>query len=190
MRRRRRHLDYRPAQQIIEAPIGKDDAVVFEQRSIELAMFFSPDAAHLEDVGKIGIEPELDRQLDFGAVEIKKGEAVEKNLGAEQLLAADVDGVFREIEGLAQRGPSCSKLNLRNEGFFCAGGEYDGVTSIDVELEMTQKSRVVVEEPHIRCSRRSNVPGRVGGKKRLPVDEGQVIALVVRLQALHGLFGL
>src|SRR5215469_3361484 len=157
--RRWRHFNDGLAQQIIEPAITKGDRVVFEQRSIELAMFFPPDTTHLENVSEIGIKPELHRQLNFRAVEIQKGEAVEKNLGAEQLLATDVDRVFREIEGLAQGGTGGGKLNLRNEGLFCAGGKHNSMAGIDVELQMAQKSGVAIEEADVGCSRRSDIPG-------------------------------
>lgn len=57
--------------------------------------------------------------------------------------------------------------------------------SVDLELELAEEARVIVEEADIRRAGGRNVAGHGGGQKRLAIDESKVVDLA-RFQVLVG----
>src|SRR5205823_14631341 len=96
-------------------------------------------------------------------VEVLKRHAVKEDIVGQQLLAADVDGVFRQIERLAQRDVAGGQLNLRRERLLCARRKHHSAVVADAELEVAQKARVIVEETDVGSARRHDVASDGGG---------------------------
>ena len=77
-------------------------------------------AANLENIDEVGIEHEFDGEVDRRHVEVFEAEAIEKNIGRQQLFAADVDRVLRQVEGVAQGDVAGGELDLRGKGLLVA----------------------------------------------------------------------
>ena len=111
-RRLRAHLNQGLAHDIIATAIVETDRGVRGDRLIELTLHGTRDAAHLEDVDKIGVIQQLHGKFHGRLVEVLKGEPVEEYVAGKQLLAPDVHRVLRQIEGVAQR---CCRWSIQSE---------------------------------------------------------------------------
>ena len=97
----RRNLDHCLAHHAVQATIIKRDAIIGDHGLVILAMFLTCYAAYLEYIDEICIEQHLHREVHRSEIEILEGHAIEKYLRSQQLFAADVDCVFRQVERVA-----------------------------------------------------------------------------------------
>src|SRR5579884_823280 len=182
--RRGIHLHGGLAHGAVEAAVAEGGNVVFQDGPEVLPVHRPGHAAHLEHVNKIGRVADFNHELDGLQVEIFKRHAVEKHVVGQQLLAAYVNGVFRQVKRFAQRDVAGGQLDLRCEGFFRAGREHDGAMAADAQLKVAEEARVIVEEADVGSAGRHDVAGDGGGEKRLAVDEREVVDLA-RFQRLE-----
>src|SRR5581483_574152 len=80
---------------IVESPIVEDESVVAENGLVILSAFVPRASAHLENINEIRFKRNLDQQFGVRLIEVRKGDRVVKQLRSQQLLAANVDCVFR-----------------------------------------------------------------------------------------------
>src|SRR3954468_24503230 len=118
---RRRHLDYRPADDVVEAAVVERERIAADDRTIKLSMLSTRAATRLEDVHEVGVEGDLYLEVHVREVEVVEGDLVEEDVVGEQLLAPDVDSVLRHFIRLAQRDLAGGEFDLRRESFFRGG---------------------------------------------------------------------
>ena len=124
---------------LVQTAIGKGERVFLYDRLEILSVDSSGDAANLKDVDEVSIENQIDRQVDGRHVEVFEAEAIEKNIRAQQLFAANVDRVLRQIEGIAQGDVAGCELDLGGKGLLGAGGKHDRAVAVDAQLELAQE---------------------------------------------------
>ena len=95
---RRFHLDECVPQNSIQSTVIEGHAMVVKHRPIILSVGRAGTTTHLEYVDKIRFKAQFNPKFDRAKVEILKRKAVEEYVVPQQLLAANVDGVFWQIE--------------------------------------------------------------------------------------------
>ena len=153
--------------------------MVADDGLVILPMLLARHAAHLEYVDKVGIDQHFDGEVHRREVVVLKAHAVEENLRGQQLLAANVDGIFGKVEGVAQGDVAGGQLDLRGKRFFRGRRKHHGAMPADTQFEMAEKAGVVVEEANVGRARRIDVPETVVALKVLP-------SMRVRLSTLRG----
>src|SRR6185437_8956691 len=179
----RPHGDHGLAQNSVPPPVIEGKMIVCHDGPIVLPVSGTRAPAHLENVHEIGFEGELDEHFHRPKVEVLKGEAVEQNIAAQQLLAADVNGVFRQVEGITQGDVAGSQFNLRNESAFRAGRQNHGAVPAYLQLQVAEKTGIVVEEADVRRAGGGDIARHRGGEESFALNQGEVVDLA-RLQGL------
>src|SRR6185312_15099391 len=83
---------------IVEAAVQKDHGVGFYERLKVLAASAANHAAHLKNVHEVGVERQLDLELLFAIGEVLKAKGIEEGIAGQHLLAAQMDGIFRDVQ--------------------------------------------------------------------------------------------
>ncbi len=179
-----RYRDERLPQDAVAPAIVKGERVAAHDGTIVRTVLRTRHAAHLEDVNKVAVKAQLGDEIHGREVEVVERHAVGEHVVRQQLLAADVQRVFGQVERFAQRDVPGGELDARGKRFFRARGEHDGAMAADAQLEMAEKARVVVEEADIGRTGRRDVARHGGGEKRFAVNQGEVVDLA-RLERLE-----
>ena len=116
-------------------------------------------SAHLEDVDKISVKTEFQRQVDRSEIEVLDREAVKENVGGKHLFSADVDGILRQIEGISQSDVAGREFDLRRECPLGAGRQNNRPMSVDAQFEVREETCVVEKEADVGCASGRDVTG-------------------------------
>ena len=119
-------------------------------------------------------------------MEIFQSQLVEQHIAGQQLLAANVHGVLRQVERIAQRDAAGGELDARSKRFFRAGREHHRPLPADLQLQPAEKTGVVVKQPDIGRTRRRDVPGDGGRQESLAVNQSEIVDFT-RLERLRDL---
>src|SRR5207248_616113 len=132
-------------------------------------------SAHLEYVHEIGVEGDFHHEFYWREMEVLQSQLVEQHIAGQQLLAANVHGVLRQIERIAQRDAAGGELDARSKCFFGAGRKHHRPLAADLQLQPAEKTGVVVKQPDIGSARRRDVSGDGGRKESLAVNQSEII---------------
>ena len=134
-------------------------------------MLLASYAADLEDIDEVSIKQDLDREVDRSEVEVFEGEPVEEDFRRQQLFAANVDRVLRQIKGITQTDVAGGQFYARGKCLLRSRRKHHGAMSADAQFQMTKEPRVVVKEANIRRARWINVTRDTGGAEGLSIDQ-------------------
>src|SRR4030095_11718191 len=146
-------------------------------RTIVLPVHVAPGTPYLKHVHEIGVERHCESQIQLFIVEVYERKTVEQDFVIKQLLPADVDGVLRDLERVAQLHLLGGELDLRNESSFRIRRKHDGGLAVDSQFEMAQDPRVVVAEADVGGACGNDVPGHGCREKSLPVNQRKIVDL-------------
>src|SRR5579859_2525802 len=113
--RRGGKMDNRLPRNSVMPHIVEQNFLALHDWLVVMAQLFPGDTSHLENVHEVGFINKLDQHFEFVEVEILNGELVKQRVRTQQLFAADVDAVFRNLVSVAQGTLAGSEFNLRGK---------------------------------------------------------------------------
>src|SRR5581483_7064995 len=129
--------------------------------------------AHVEDVGEVHAEQQVERHFDRATEVVEQFYLVKQRRSRDYPVALDLDRVSRKLDcaagigevGIAQIHPQLRILTAR------VGIQQIGRFAGETQLEATEITRVAVKETERFLRHLEDVAGRVENREALAVDE-------------------
>ncbi len=149
------------AQHLIQPEVGERQRVLLGFCGEARAALAPPQAADLEEVGEVGVEVEVDHQLDLGLVEVAHAQQFVEPVGHEPG-AAHVHGRLRQRAPV--RHARLEVGELHRGGVAALGGrrEQHGLAAGDRELQPAEVPGVLMVEAEDGVLTAGHLPQRVG----------------------------
>ena len=164
--------DDRLAQHLVKAEVGERQRILAGLGGEARAALAPPQAAHLEEVGEVGVEVQVDHQLDLGLVEVAHAQQLVEPVGNEPG-AAHVHGRLRQRAPVRHARLQVGELDRGGVAALRRGREQHRLAAGDGELVAAEVARVLVVEAEDGVLAAGHLPQRVGIEEEVAFLDGE-----------------